>query len=175
MKDWLARILNPQNTNPGDVPAPAPTTAQRNPRRERRVDAEVNMIARRFSRPPYEGIYYDDVHRDWLLIPNYPLPTRFADRRCNLLIVFPGAYPETPPIGFYLDKPYRLRNGAQDAHLTGRSYHDAPDLTEQGWHWYCVTLDMRAAGAWNPQADPRRPDNLWTYLNMIRETLTNDF
>jgi hypothetical protein len=183
MKDWLANLLNPKNPAPphppDGAPAPVPVAVQRDPRRnlqrDARVDAEVTMIAGRFSRPPYQGVYYDDEHRDWLLIPNYPLPARFADRRCNLLIVFPGAYPETPPIGFYLDKKYRLRDGSYDHHLTGRSYHDAPDLTEQGWHWYCVTLDMRTEGAWRPQPDPQRPDNLWTYLNMIRETLTNDF
>jgi hypothetical protein len=144
-------------------------------RRNQRIDAEVLMIARRFSRPPYQGVYYDDENRDWLIIPNYPLPARFRDRRCDLLIVFPETYPETPPIGFYLNQQFPLRNGQHDPHATGKAYHGAPDLTEQGWHWYCVQMTVDAAGAWHPQANHRRSDNLWTFLNMVREVLSNDF
>jgi hypothetical protein len=178
MLNWLKAQLS----GPTNAPATA-RQSERNPpraprphaRRAARIDAEVVMIAERFSRPPYQGIYYDDEHRDWLIIPNYPLPTRFRERRCDLLIVFPGIYPETPPIGFYLNKKFALRDGSVDGHLTSRAYHQAPDLTEQGWHWYCVTMTMNVAGAWRPQADPQQPDNLWTFLNMVREVLTNDF
>ena len=166
--DWLRSRLNPTDQPGGHKQA---VTS----RRHQRVDAEVMMIAERFSRPPYRGVYYDEEHRDWLLIPHYPLPTRFQERRCDLLIVFPETYPETPPIGFYLNKRFQLRNGQFDPHATGKAYHEAPDLTEQGWHWYCVQMDMAAPGAWRPQADHRQPDNLWTYLNMVREALTNDF
>jgi hypothetical protein len=35
-------------------------------------------------------------------------------------------------------------------------------------------MNMHAPGAWRPQPDPGRPDNLWTFLNMVREALTND-
>jgi len=143
-------------------------------RRNQRIDAEVAMVAVRFSRPPYRGVYYDQETRDWLVIPDYPLPARFRDRRCDLLIVFPETYPETPPIGFYLNRQFALQSGETDPHATGRAYHGAPDLIKQGWHWYCVRMDMAAPGAWRPQADPSRPDNLWTFLNMVRESLTND-
>ncbi|MBN1935635.1 MAG: hypothetical protein JW934_13285 [Anaerolineae bacterium] len=159
--DWLKSRL---------IPAAAPGLGRRN----RRIDAEVLMIAKRFSRPPYQGIYYDDENRDWLIVPGYPLPARFRERHCDLLIVFPETYPETPPIGFYLNKPFVLHNGQFDPHATGKAYHGAPDLTEQGWHWYCVQMDMQASGAWTPHADPGQPDNLWTFLNMVRESLTND-
>ena len=144
-------------------------------RRNERIDAEILMIAERFSQPPYQGVAFDEENRDWLVIPSYPLPKRFRDRRCDLLIVFPETYAETPPIGFYLNQRFALRNGDYDPHATGRAYYGAPDLTEQGWHWYCVHMDMAASGAWSPQADHRRPDNLWTFLNMVREVLTNDF
>jgi hypothetical protein len=177
--EWLKSRLNP--TPPPMVPAqrqgpPCDPPAGRAPsnRRNQRVDAEVLMIAQRFSHPPYQGIYYDDENRDWLVIPNYPLPTRFQERRCDLLIVFPETYPDTPPIGFYLNRKFNLQQGGHDPHLTSRAYHDAPDLTNQGWHWYCVQMDMRAPGAWRPRPDPGQPDNLWTFLNMVREALTND-
>lgn len=66
-------------------------------------------------------------------------------------------------------------NGQYDPHATGKAYHDAPDLTDQGWHWYCVQMNMQAPGAWSPKADPGQPDNIWTFLAMVREALTNDF
>lgn len=159
--DWLKSRLNPAGHADGS-------------RRNRRIDAEVGMIAPRFSRPPYHGVYYDEENRDWLVIPDYPLPARFSQRRCDLLIVFPEGYPDMPPIGFYLNQRFELNSGEHDPHATGKAYHGAPDLTEQGWHWYCVQLDMTARGAWRPMADHRQPDNLWTFLNMVRETLTND-
>ena len=150
-------------------------TAAQGTRRNQRIDAEVAMIAPRFSRSPYLGIYYDQEHRDWLIIPGYPLPARFSDRRCDLLIVFPETYPETAPVGFYLNKRFPLRNGEIDPHETGKAYHGAPDLQEQGWHWYCVYIDTQVRGAWQAHGDVSQPDNLWTYLNMVRESLTNDF
>ncbi|MBN2001748.1 MAG: hypothetical protein JXA21_00210 [Anaerolineae bacterium] len=143
-------------------------------RRSQRIQAEVQMVAGRFSQPPYQGVYYDEEHHDWFIIPNYPLPARFRQRRCDLLIVFPETYPETPPIGFYLNQRFKLSDNTEDAHLTGRAYHNAPDLTSQGWHWYCVTMDMNTPGAWSPKPDHRQPDNLWTFLTMVREALTND-
>ncbi len=177
MLNWLKAQLNGSTlpatqTHPESAARPV---VLRNPRRRARIEAEVLMIAERFSRLPYQGVYYDDEQHDWLIIPNYPLPARFQERRCDLLIVFPETYPETPPIGFYLNKKFALRDGRVDGHLTSRAYHDAPDLTTQGWHWYCVTMNMNAAGAWSPKADPSQPDNLWTFLNMVREVLTNDF
>ena len=159
--DWLVARL---------AQAAAPDLQRRN----QRIDAEVHMIAQRYSRPPYTGVHYDDEGRDWLMIPHYALPDRFEERHCNLLIVFPETYPETPPLGFYLDKAVPLRAGRRDPHATGRAFYGAPDLLDKGWHWYCVRMDMSAPGAWNPQPDPRQPDNLWTYLNMVREALSND-
>lgn len=168
--DWLKSRMDPTSHGNGNGTRQAGDSA-----RNRRIDAEMLMIARRFSQPPYHGIFYDDENRDWLVIPNYPLPDRFQERRCDLLIVFPATYPDTPPIGFYLNKRFQLRNGRYDPHATGKAYHDAPDLTEQGWHWYCVQMNMNAPGAWQPRADPHQPDNIWTFLNMVREALTNDY
>lgn len=51
--DWLKQRLDQPSDN----------------RRNERIDAEVLMIAERFSRPPYLGIVYDEVNRDWLVIP----------------------------------------------------------------------------------------------------------
>ncbi len=119
-------------------------------RREERIESEILMIAPRFSENGGEGIIYDEEHGDWLIIPRYPLPERWRARWCKLLILFPEAYPQTPPIGFYLNKRFRLRSGEEDEHLVGKGYYEAPDLTEQGWYWNSVRIQE---GGWQPLAD----------------------
>ncbi len=150
--------------------------AERHPhqlsRREDRLLNEILMLAPRFNNTG--GIFYDERHFDWIMIPKYPLPDRWEERWCQLLIVPPATYPDTPPIGFYLNKKFRLKNGGYDPHATGSAYHGAKNLIDQGWHWYCVTI-AGGTGGWKPSADFRQPDNLWTFLNMARESLTNDF
>ncbi len=141
-------------------------------RRNERIEKEILMIAPRFSQSG--GILYDETNKDWLIISKYPLPERWEERWCKLMIIFPNTYPETPPIGFYLNRRSHLKNGRRDSHFTGQAYHGAPDLQEQGWYWYCVTMG-RGYGGWKPSGDYQKPDNLWTFLNMVRESLTNDF
>jgi hypothetical protein len=60
--------------------------------------------------------------------------------RTDALILLPRTYPLAAPIGFYLAK------GAETArldqtHLFNRSYHGAPDLSGEGWQWYCGVAD----------------------------------
>ena len=143
-----------------------------NSRRNERIMNEIFMIAPRFSNAG--GIYCDEENYDWLIIPQYPLPEKWHERWAKLMIVFPKMYPETPPIGFYLNQKFHLKAGGYDSHATGTAYHGAPDLLQSGWHWYCVTV-VEGAGGWSPSSDYSNPDNLWTYLNMVRESLTNDF
>lgn len=140
------------------------------PRRDARIKNEVLMIAPRFSTTG-EGIEFDENGCDWLIINNYTLPERWDEHRCRLMMIFPSGYPDVPPIGFYLNKKFALKRGT-DSHFTGKAYHGAPDMQNAGWHWYCVHLQD---GAWQPQIDYRKHDNLWTYFNMVRESLTNDF
>ena len=141
--------------------------------RKTRLQNEIMMIAPRFSNTG--GVNYDVENCDWIIIPQYPLPERWQDRWCSLLIVPPSAYPNTPPIGFYLNRKFHLKNGGTDNHFTGQAHYGAPDLQAQGWFWYCVHMNKGSQGGWQPSADYRQPDNLWTFLNMVRESLTNDF
>ena len=142
-------------------------------RRNNRIEKEVLMIAQRFASSG--GIFYDETNKDWLIIPKYPLPERWEERWCKLMIIFPDTYPQTPPIGFYLNKKFHLKSGNTDNHLIGQGYHGAPNLLSHGWHWYCVTMKSDSQGGWHASADHTKPDNLWTFLNMVRESLTNDF
>jgi len=141
--------------------------------RYRRIQSEIFMIAEHYSK--HEGIIYDQENCDWLIIPKYPLPDKWQNRWCKLLIIFPDAYPITPPIGFYLNSMFMLKNGGRDSHLIGGGVYGASDLSAQGWHWYCVQMQTNSAGGWKADADYRKPDNLWTFLTMARESLTNDF
>lgn len=140
--------------------------------RHTRIMSEVVMIAPRFAESG--GVYFDEENGDWLIIPKYPLPARWGERWCQLLVVFPALYPSTPPNGFYLNKRFPLAAGGADPHLTGAAYHGATNLLTQGWHWYCVQVMEAAAGGWSPKPDYREPDNLWTFLALVRDTLTND-
>jgi hypothetical protein len=138
--------------------------------RTTRIVNEVLMIAPYFSK--HEGVSYDEENADWLMIPKYPLPARWRERWCSLLIIFPEMYPVAPPIGFYLNRQFQLKSGAQDPHLVGYGAYTAPDLRAHGWFWYCVKTADAAAGGWRASPDFRKPDNLWTYLTMIREVLS---
>jgi hypothetical protein len=139
--------------------------------RKSRIVHEVMMIAPYFTK--HEGVAFDEANADWLMIPKYPLPAKWQARWCKLLIVFPETYPISPPIGFYLNRQFRLKGGALDYHLLGIGSHGAPNLVFQGWHWYCCQT-VSGPGGWKPSTDYREPDNLWKYLNMVREVLTND-
>ena len=140
--------------------------------RNRHIRAQVYDIAPRFSQDGI-GIHFDENNCDWLMLPKYPLPERWKQRWSPLMIIFPNDYPEVPPTGFYL-KANLWSKRQKDAHFFDGAYHGAPDLTAQGWWWYCVLARTDIVGGWRPSADPLKPDNLWTFLNMVREALTTD-
>lgn len=142
-----------------------------NDRRRRYVTEQVYQIAPRFSQEG-PGIQYDEKNCDWVMIPHYPMPARWRQRRTTLLIIFPTGYPDVPPTGFYLDVRLGLKSGEWDAHLFQRGFHGAPDI--EGWHWYCLLAEVGSAGGWKPSADPCQGDGLFSMLNMIREALTVD-
>jgi hypothetical protein len=140
--------------------------------RKQRILNEIFMMAPTYTQ--WGGIYYDENNCDWIMFPQYPLPEKWEKRQCKFLLITPATYPDTPPIGFYLDRKILLRDGDEDPHFLGNAYHGAPDLARCGWHWYCVTI-QNGRGGWRPSSDYRKPDNLLTFLNMARESLTNDF
>lgn len=139
--------------------------------RETRIIQEVHMIAPRFSKDG-GGIEFDEKNYDYIIINRFALPQKWKARWCRLMIIFPVLYPSAPPIGFYLDKSFKLKGNQRDEHFIGGANHGAVDLREFGWHWYCITVPN---AAWQPQTDNyTKPDNLWTFLNMVREALTSD-
>jgi hypothetical protein len=191
MLEFLARLLFPRSTTPlSERVAPPPAGAPFHPaaprpvngrgrrvdRRTRYVQTHARQLAERFSKDGGQGIQLDEQEYNWLIIPRYPMPERWTQRWTKLLILFPAGYPDTPPTGFYLSIPARLKRGGNDAHLLRRGgyYAEAPDLSADGWFWYCVHAQVEGAGGWQPAADPSAPDNLFTFLNMAREALTTN-
>jgi Prokaryotic E2 family E len=174
------------STQPAPFPQAAPLSQpptrkvtvrrQRADRRSRYIQTQAYQLAERFSKDGGEGIQLDEQGYNWLIIPKYPMPERWRQRWTKLMILFPAAYPDVPPTGFYLTIRARLKNGGQDRHLFkgGGFYAEAPDLSKDGWFWYCVHAQMQGAGGWQPSSDPAYPDNLYTFLNMAREALTAD-
>ncbi len=140
--------------------------------RTTRIQNEVLMIAPRFS--DRGGVDFDEANGDWLRIQQFALPERWQHRWAQLLVVFPQTYPISPPLGFYLDRKFPLADGGGDPHLTSSAFHGAPDLLAAGWHWYCVWPKAPDDGGWQPSADFRDSDNLWTFLSLVRDVLTND-
>jgi hypothetical protein len=172
----------PAESTPQTIPAtqlmPRKSMARgkRVDRRTRYIRTQAYQLAERFSKDGGEGIELDEQEYNWLVIPRYPMPERWRQRWTRLKILFPAAYPDVPPTGFYLSIPARLKGGGQDKHLIKRGgiYADAPDLRDEGWFWYCIHAQVQGAGGWQPSSDPAYPDNLFTFLNMAREALSAD-
>ena len=160
----------PQETMPA-LRAGTPTAV----RRTRYIRAHALGLEERFSKNGGEGVRLDP-DLNWIVIPRYPMPDRWRQRWTSLLIVFPTAYPDVPPTGFYLTiQKTRLKNGKRDPHLfNGSPYHHVADLSAQGWFWYCVHAQVQGSGGWRPSSDPDLPDNLFTFLYMAREALSTD-
>ena len=176
LANFLGVLVTPTPSEEEFSSSPVIDERQREDRRTRYIRTQAYQLAERFSRDGGAGIQLDETEFNWLIIPEYPLPERWQARRTQLMILFPAAYPDVPPTGFYLSIKGRLKRGGRDPHffLEGGYYPEAPDLSASKWHWYCVHARVQGAGGWKPSADPTDSDNLFTFLNMAREALTTD-
>lgn len=120
-----------------------------------------------------DGIEFDDEDADWVVFPKFFLPKNWKGiaRTSPVLVVFPTAYPEIPPVGFYMTEQIPF---APNGHFYEQAYHDAAtEPLSKGWKWYCVYV---APGTWRPApvrrlGDWMRGDNLWIYHTLIKEAL----
>jgi len=87
-------------------------------------------------------------------IKNLTLP---GGVRTEIKILLPKSYPIVPPIGFYVKENAAL-GGLDQSHLYGDVYHDAPDLTHEGFRWFCGILDKN----WTANRH-----NLISYMSMV--------
>ncbi|MBN2694674.1 hypothetical protein JXR93_08430 [bacterium] len=121
------------------------------------------------------GIEFDEENSHWMVIPDYKLPANWHNiaKKCRLMVLFPTEYPKIPPIGFYMDANIPQ---SPDGHFFNDAYHDADkEPIKHGWKWYCVYIKPNS---WRPKrvkysGDWKYGDNLWTYLTLIKEVLSN--
>jgi hypothetical protein len=139
------------------ISAPGPA------RRAHYIKAQVADVAEVLGERFGQTVQIDQGLR-FVVLPRFRLPARWGLKTTPILIWFPDDYPEVPPHGFYLSSRCR------GPHIFSRNpYGDSPDLSAHGWNWYCVF-----PGGWRAHADPLQPDNLWTFLDVVRTTLTID-
>lgn len=84
------------------------------------------------------------------------------------LILIPDRYPNLPPLGIYVDRPYSV-DGTR--HFVKRSYHGAPSLNSLGWYWWCHAIggfDGKRQAGWRPTGDPTKGHNLATIMAAAR-------
>jgi hypothetical protein len=130
------------------------------------IKAQVASVSEVFG-PRYGMPIQLDRNLEFLFIPRYPMPRKWGGRETSLLIRFPPQYPQKPPEGFFLSKT------CGGSHIFSRNVHDhSQDYSSKGWNWYCVHCDV----GWAPGPHPLDTDNLWTFLKVIRASLTiNEF
>lgn len=91
---------------------------------------------------------------------------KFKVRKTDLLFLLPPQYPRLPPIGCYLNYPWKTV-GEGDHHFTQQSHYGAPFLSNEGWYWYCIGLgggfnQNKWLNAWRPAKNPHQGHNLAT-------------
>lgn len=87
----------------------------------------------------------------------------------NMLALLPENYPRVPPLGVYLDRPYK----ATSSHFVHKGYHGAPTLNNKGWFWFCHALGdfNRSESAWRPGSVASEGHNLATVFCAARVSL----
>jgi hypothetical protein len=121
-----------------------------------------------------EGVQYTAV-----LIKGMPLSfKKFAVSNSDVLFLLPPEYPRLPPIGCYLNYPWKTV-GQGDHHFTRQSYYGAPFLSDEGWYWYCVGLGggfnlEKWLNAWRPSKQPEKGHNLATLFVTARHAINTE-
>jgi hypothetical protein len=142
---------------------PLGTVKGATPRRELFITTQVASIAEVLGDRYGQTVQLDQDLR-FVVLPYFRLPRRWGMKTTPILIWLPEKYPDIPPHGFYLSQnclgPHILRYNV---------YGDSPDLSNYGWNWYCVNPK-----GWRANADPLEPDNLWTFLDVVRTSLSID-
>lgn len=93
------------------------------------------------------------IENDWgytLPLNGFTLP---GGIRTNAMVLLPKHYPSMPPIGFYIHKTGldAVRSlGIDLRHLfPDKTYYGAPNLTQQGWAWFCLKFEPWKPGHYN--------------------------
>lgn len=91
----------------------------------------------------------------------------------NALLLVPNNYPTAPPLGCYVDRPYKV----DSSHFVQGGYHGAPSLQDQGWRWFCHGVGGFDSGSrrslWRPGARPEDGHNLASVLAAARVAMNS--
>lgn len=105
-------------------------------------------------------------------IDNIRLNAQKFDRTSGkVLFLLPRTYPAMPPIGVYVNYPYKMQPGMDDHHFLRATAYGAPDLQQAGWFWYC--LQPVKAATWRPQASPADGHNLLSLFGAASHALNS--
>jgi len=113
------------------------------------------------------------------LIKGMPLSSqKFKVTNTDILFLLPPEYPRIPPIGCYLNYPWKTV-GEGDHHFTQQSHYGAPFLSGEGWYWYCVSLgggfnQDKWLNTWRPGKHPEQGHNLATLFMTASHAINND-
>jgi hypothetical protein len=100
---------------------------------------------------------------DWFVVANWPLPAGWNKTTTSLLILVPPGYPVTPPDNFYTDPDLRLAGGAQPGNTSASN--------QIGRDWLQFSFHVEG-GHWHPHADVLSGHNLLTFLEGVRQRLS---
>lgn len=107
-----------------------------------------------------------DTNYIGLMVRGLPVnPQCFSNHKTvSLLVLIPPQYPTLPPLGIYVDRPYKMKSN----HFVKKGYHGAPTLEDKGWRWFCSSFggftNESRNNAWKPSNDIVSGHNLATVL-----------
>jgi hypothetical protein len=144
-----------------------------------RVLQEVQLLEKTAKNIIVGSKTVDQTKYTLVLIKAMPLSSKkFTVSNTDILFLLPPDYPRLPPIGCYLNYPWKS-SGEDDHHFTRQSHYGAPFLSDQGWYWYCVGLGGGFSAehwlnAWRPQKEAATGHNLTTLFITARHAINTD-
>ena len=96
------------------------------------------------------------------------LDERYSGETCSIAVLIPAGYRAAGPDGFLVPADLRLNDG------TALPTSDAAGLGMPGWLLVSFHfIDAAGRSTWRPTADPKRGDNLLSYISAIEAFLAH--
>ena len=144
-----------------------------------RVFKELKLLEKVAKRVIAGSKTIGEIQYTAVVVKAMPLSSKkFKVSHTDLLFLLHPDYPRLPPIGCYLNYPWKTV-GQGDHHFTQQSHYGAPFLSEEGWYWYCVGLgggfnQNRWLNAWRPNKKPEKGHNLATLFVTARYAINSE-
>ncbi len=120
--------------------------------------AEVELLRKKYPRVDC-GTQYE-----WVIIHSVPLAGGWTRTETDVLLVLPGAYPETAPDNFYVPAGLRLQGGGLPGSMTPGSF------SYQGQSW--DTFSWHIDNGWAPKSDAKEGSNLLAVMREVERRLS---